>query len=189
MECSPSNSGKPRQRTARTGHNLHRQAQRLNRGVDVENFRLSGNESYSGGRSSDEQRRRREEFEKERAAKDGFQASQTAKAWRGPPCAVTPVRDYDRSSILRRFNDRAAARGFYPAIAVSDEGIVRIGAQSATARAVAPWKIVQASYSSLEATESSTLRPLRRTFPTCCSPRSSKSCVSKTRRRPRRRMR
>jgi len=39
-------SGKPRQRTARTEHNLHPQERRLNRALDVEIFGKSGNESY-----------------------------------------------------------------------------------------------------------------------------------------------
>jgi len=51
-------------------------------------------------RCDEQEKEKEKEKEKERAAKDGFQASQTAKAWRGPPCAVTPVRDYDRSPIL-----------------------------------------------------------------------------------------
>src|SRR5580692_2517359 len=90
-------AGKPRQRTARTEHNLHPQERRLNRALDVEIFGKSGNESYEMAKIM---AMRRTRFEKGRAAKDGFQASQTAKAWRGPPCAVTPMRDYDRSPIL-----------------------------------------------------------------------------------------
>jgi len=32
------------------------------------------------------------------AVKDGFQAGQTAKARRGPPCAVTPYKDMTASN-------------------------------------------------------------------------------------------
>src|SRR5215470_445331 len=39
--------GRPRQQTARTGHNLHLKDSSLNQAVDVEIFKSSGNEWYS----------------------------------------------------------------------------------------------------------------------------------------------